>query len=593
MEACSLQARWARDDDVSLRTRLLLAFAVVVVIPIALLAVGLRQEMVRRLTQEYETRLAAMVEVIRDDLQLEGAAIDGRLALLARAIQNDNGFRRAAVAGVGSEQSYLLDYAGTAMGLTGLSMLQIQDGDDRVISSGHFRNEHGRVEAGLAGALAGPPEDIALVTARTAEGGFLALARTESFRVGAAAFTLVGGIAVDEAFLARLARDPERARNPEIVVSLEHAGGGVSSRRAADADGALQGDEAGEAAVNELPLRVIRSGAGTVAEVVPARLLVTQSLAPLRTLQRNVDAWFVFTLASAGAIALLLAVWVSSRISRPLAALAEKTAVLDLDRLDVEFDAGTDEVGMLSRLLGDLAARLRTSSARIREAERRATVGDLARQITHDIKNGLIPLRNVMRHLAQVQRDDPGAVAAVLAERRQTVDSSIAYLETLATNYERLSRPADRRACDLNELVSDVVRGAREQEHVDLRTRLAGNLPRVGDPVALRRILENLIANAVDSLDSKPGGVTVSTELGQRHGEPSMIWLTVADTGRGMSIEESGRIFTDFYTTKEGGTGLGLSIVRRLVMDLQGTIRVESGPGAGTRMVVELPAGWE
>ena len=72
-----------------------------------------------------------------------------------------------------------------------------------------------------------------------------------------------------------------------------------------------------------------------------------------------------------------------------------------------------------------------------------------------------------------------------------------------------------------------------------------------------------------------------------------MIWLTVADTGRGMSSEESGRIFTDFYTTKEGGTGLGLSIVRRLVMDLQGTIRVESGPGAGTRMVVELPAGWE
>src|SRR6185503_16733779 len=120
-------------------------------------------------------------------------------------------------------------------------------------------------------------------------------------------------------------------------------------------------------------------------------LEVTQPLTPLRTLLRSVDAWFVLTAAGTGVIALLLAVWVSSRISRPLTALAEKTAVLDLDRLDVEFDAGNDEVGVLSRLLGDLAARLRTSTARVREAERRATVGDLARQINHDIKNGLIP----------------------------------------------------------------------------------------------------------------------------------------------------------------------------------------------------------
>jgi signal transduction histidine kinase len=58
-----------------------------------------------------------------------------------------------------------------------------------------------------------------------------------------------------------------------------------------------------------------------------------------------------------------------------------------------------------------------------------------------------------------------------------------------------------------------------------------------------------------------------------------------------MSGDESARIFTDFYTTKEGGTGLGPSIVRRLVMDLHGTLRVESEPGVGTRMVVEMPVG--
>ena len=234
-----------------------------------------------------------------------------------------------------------------------------------------------------------------------------------------------------------------------------------------------------DSAVGELLVPMIRAGAGERSEVVQARLKVTQPLTPLRTLLRSADSWFLLTAAGTGVAALLLAVWVSSRISGPLTALAEKTSVLDLDRLDVDFDPGTDEVGRLSGLLGDLADRLRTSTARVREAERRATIGELARQINHDIKNGLIPLRNVMRHLAQVERDDPRALPVVFAERRPTVDSSIAYLETLATSYQRLSPPLDRRDCDLNALITDVVRAAQGHDQVEFATDLA-NLPSSG-----------------------------------------------------------------------------------------------------------------
>src|SRR6185503_4130707 len=137
----------------SLRTRLLLAFAAVVLIPMALLAFGLRQEMSRRLSEEYQVRVDRVVEIIGEDLARESAGIAERLRSLESALLNDNRFRLAAVAGVESERDYLLDYAGTAMRLTGLSMLQIQDADDRIISSGHFRNEHGRAEPGLASAL--------------------------------------------------------------------------------------------------------------------------------------------------------------------------------------------------------------------------------------------------------------------------------------------------------------------------------------------------------------------------------------------------------------------------------------------------------
>ena len=560
----------------SLRSRLLLAFAAIVLIPIGLLAFGLRQEMTRRLSQEYHVRVNGVVEVIREDLARESAAIAERLASLESGLVNDNRFRLAAVADVESEREYLLDYAGTAMRLTGLSMLQIQDGDGRIVSSGHFRNEHGRVEAGLASALTDARE-VAFVTTRSADREFLALARVESLLISGRPFTIVGGVAVDDAFLARLARD--RA----IVVTLRYPGGELST----------SGDQkpsTEDSAVGELQVPLIRAGGGTPFEVVQAHLEVTQPLTPLRTLLRNADSWFLLTAAGTGVTALLLAVWVSSRISGPLAALAEKTAVLDLDRLDVEFDPGTDEVGRLSRLLGDLAARLRTSTARIREAERRATVGELARQINHDIKNGLIPLRNVMRHLSEVAQNEPGTLPRVFAERKQTLDSSMAYLETLATSYQRLSPPLHRRDCDLNALITDVVRGADGHAHVELATRL-GDLPAVnGDPVAFRRILENLIANAVDSMQSKPGRITVSTRAVNGQGEVPGVRLTVGDTGRGMSSDEARRIFDDFYTTKDGGTGLGLSIVRRLVMDLNGTIDVDTAPGKGTRITIGIPA---
>jgi signal transduction histidine kinase len=390
-------------------------------------------------------------------------------------------------------------------------------------------------------------------------------------------FTLIGGIAVDQAFLARLTRDPA------TVVSLRYPGGELSTGKANVTDDG--------AAFRDLEVALIRSRAGGSIDDVQAHLRVTQPMTPLRTLVRSADSWFLATAAGTGITALVLAVWVSSRISRPLADLAEKTAVLDLDRLDVQFDEGTDEVGRLSGLLRELTDRLRSSTSRMREAERRVAIGYLARQVNHDIKNGLIPLRNVVRHLSQVQQEDPAALAAVYAERRQTVDSSLAYLETLATSYARLSPPVDRRPCDLNALIADITLASQTHGRVHVDTQLATNLPRiVGDPIAFRRILENLMTNALESLESNPGRITISTESIQRDGEPA-VRLTVADNGCGMTAEEAGKIFNDFYTTKEGGTGLGLSIVRRLVMDLQGTIRVESTPGQGTRFIIEIPSG--
>jgi signal transduction histidine kinase len=110
------------------------------------------------------------------------------------------------------------------------------------------------------------------------------------------------------------------------------------------------------------------------------------------------------------------------------------------------------------------------------------------------------------------------------------------------------------------------------------------------DPISIRRIVENLFRNALQSLDGT-GEVTLSVErVDAGSPEGGMIRLAVIDTGRGMSAETRSRIFDDFFTTRAAGTGLGLSIVRRLVMDLGGSISVESEEGHGSKFMVDLPS---
>jgi signal transduction histidine kinase len=395
------------------------------------------------------------------------------------------------------------------MRLAGLDFLQVLDDESHVVSSGHFRNEYDRPAA--VPVASGP----ALVRARAAEGPFLALVRTDSLRLGGRRFTLVGGTRVDSLFLSRLARDPE------LAVSVVLPGDSVTP----DSSGV----------VVELELPFVDGDAGGA-----ARIVVTHSQSLLAALRRNVNVWFAIAVLVTALVAVLMAGWLSTRISRP-----------------------------------------------VTQMEHRAALGDLARQVSHDIKNGLAPLRNVFRHFAQVAQGEPANLPKVFAERQSTVESSIGYLETLAANYARLSPQATERPTDVNAVVREALRRVAGADRAELRTELPDRVPLVRvDALALRRVVENLLGNAVDSLEGRPGTVTIATEGGGNE----LVRLSVSDTGRGMTKAEQARAFDDFYTTKPGGTGLGLSIVRRLVLDANGALKVESEPGRGTRFIVELPA---
>jgi len=557
----------------SFRTRLFLGILVAVLLPLGALAYGVRREMDRRLTAEYEGRVASLAEVIAADLARESGTVAARLRALSAGLGRDNRFRLAALQADASSRRYLLDYAADAMRVSGLSMLQIQDSVGRILSSGHFRNEFDQLQPELPRLLSTIMDSMTLVRTRTPEIPLVVLARVDSFRVGGRPFSVVGGIEAESRLLGRLARDGD------LEVSLMYP--------------LMQQPTAvGARVVREIHLPYLDLLRGSVVTVDTARFLVTQSLGTLDALRQNVNRWFLAAVGLTLAAALALAGWLSSRISRPLRELARKTAEIDLDRLDQSFESERrDEIGSLSRLLGGMTERLRTSSTRLRDAERRAAVGDLARQVNHDIKNGLAPIRNVLRHFSQVARQDPALLPAVFEERKGTLDSSVEYLETLARNYARLSPTIERAACDVNALVEEVLRNTSADGTL-LRTSLSPRLPRaLGDALMLRRILENLVGNAVDSLDGRSGGaVTVTTEPVGGEGAPPGVRISVTDTGPGMTRKELDHAFDDFYTTKPDGTGLGLSIVRRLILDLSGSLRVETELGTGTRFVVELPA---
>ena len=185
------------------RTRLLIAFGVVVMVPLLVFGLGIRREMAKQVSAEYERRVATLVSVINADIARENDRIGARLAALKSSLALDNNFRNVVVRG--TDRAYVLDYAGDAMRLAGLDFLQIQDDEGRVVSSGHFRNEYDRLGPALPGN--GP----ALVRAAAAEGPFLALVTSDTVRTASRRFRLIGGVAVDSQFLARLAREIGRA----------------------------------------------------------------------------------------------------------------------------------------------------------------------------------------------------------------------------------------------------------------------------------------------------------------------------------------------------------------------------------------------
>jgi signal transduction histidine kinase len=241
-----------------------------------------------------------------------------------------------------------------------------------------------------------------------------------------------------------------------------------------------------------------------------------------------------------------------------------------------------------------LLQRSRRLELQAAEAERMAYIGTLASGLAHEIRNPLNSLNLNMQMLEEEMEEGGSAVSPKTGKRLLAITrSELSRLERLVSDFlayakprplEMEEMPAVRPLERVREILAGEIqkRGAR----VEVRDASGGARVRV-DPGQINQLLLNLAQNALAATEDL-GRTPVLELAAARHG--SMVALSIKDNGVGIPAEERERVFEIFYSTRKGGTGLGLAIVDRIARGHGGRVRVESEPGSGTTVTVELPA---
>ena len=287
-------------------------------------------------------------------------------------------------------------------------------------------------------------------------------------------------------------------------------------------------------------------------------------------------------------------IWSARRIARPLAQVAAGTRRVAAGELDVVLEpAGTDELGELVRSFNAMTRELKRVTAQAARAERETAWRRMARQVAHEIKNPLTPIRLMIQQMqADVARDPAGAMDAI----RRTAPVVLRQIESLgriAADFAHFARlpKRDLEDVDVAAIARDVValHGGSAEEGVQVVAEVGAGVPTVRwDAGEIRRVLINLVGNAVQAIPGA-GRVRVVVRAAARDGRAGMR-IDVEDTGTGIAEKDLGRLFEPDFSTKTSGTGLGLAMVKRTVDDMGGTIEVESTEGEGSRFRTWWPA---
>jgi signal transduction histidine kinase len=287
-----------------------------------------------------------------------------------------------------------------------------------------------------------------------------------------------------------------------------------------------------------------------------------------------------------GVIASRVAGHLSRNLSRPLQELVGWTERIGRGEALPEAPPrrGAPEFEVLRTRMRDMAGELELGRARALEAERSAALRESARQVAHELKNPLTPIRFAV---ARLRRDAPPE----LAETVDVLEIESQRLETLARSFSQFGRLPEGPSAevDVGELVRYTARATIPPEmRVDVDVE--ADVPMIhGHHEALARALSNVMLNAVDACrECGRGQVGVRVRRTEFAGRDS-VEVAVSDTGCGIPRDRLTRIWDPYVTSKPGGTGLGLAIARQTVLAHHGLVAADSTVGVGTQIRFVLP----
>ena len=276
----------------------------------------------------------------------------------------------------------------------------------------------------------------------------------------------------------------------------------------------------------------------------------------------------------------------SRQLGRPLAELVEWTERIGRGETLPETAArrGAPEFEVLRQQMRQMSHDLELGRRSALEAERAEAFRETARQIAHELKNPLTPIRFAIERLRQ-------DVGPELAETVEVLSVESRRLETMAKSFAQFGRLPEgpRAAVDVGELARYTAR-ATVPHNVSLTVDVAEGVPMVdGYHDALARALSNVLINAVEAC-ARGGAIEVRVSREQADDGDERVVVAVRDNGCGMPPERLARIWDPYVTYKQGGTGLGLAIARQTIDAHRGEVEASSAPGGGTEIRFLLPA---
>ncbi len=291
---------------------------------------------------------------------------------------------------------------------------------------------------------------------------------------------------------------------------------------------------------------------------------------------------FIFLIA--GIVALII----TNRITNSFSFISEKMKMINLGKRNenIVWDRN-DEIGALVKEYNKMLIKLDESAVALAKSERESAWQEMAKQVAHEIKNPLTPMKLSMQFLQRSIENDAPNIKELGARVAVTLVEQIDHLSQIAAEFSRFAtiEKATPETFNLNEALLSVKRLYAADQITKFTWKLLPETVMVNaDKTHINRILTNLILNGIQAVEEN----TIPQILIEETILSNMVQIEIADNGTGISEEMKPKIFTPNFTTKSSGTGLGLAMCKRMAEQAGGDLRYET-TSKGTSFFITLP----